>query len=144
MINLNNINRSDLASLRPDIQKQWIKENYIMFNALYFNNELPDIDEIKFTAIKRSNVIFLGKAYNSYPFEIKLNFRYHLVEIEWQNVVLHEMVHIWQYINGYEGGHGKTFKKKAKEINKYGWDITTYYKNILQNIDDYDEYRVNS
>ena len=30
MINLNNINRDDLASLRPDIQKQWIKENYIM------------------------------------------------------------------------------------------------------------------
>ena len=98
MINLNNINRDDLASLRPDIQKQWIKENYIMFNALYFNNELPDIDEIKFTAIKRSNVSFLGKAYNSYPFEIKLNFRYHLVELEWQNVLLHEMVHIWQYI----------------------------------------------
>ena len=40
MINLNNINRDDIASLRPDIQKQWINENYIMFNALYFNNEL--------------------------------------------------------------------------------------------------------
>lgn len=28
---------------------------------------------------------------------------------------------------GYRGGHGASFVKKAKEINEFGWGITTSY-----------------
>ena len=65
---------------------------------------------------------------------IRLNFIYDIVELEWKNVLLHEMIHIWEYTMGYNGGHGKLFKSKMKEINKYGFGITCKYKNILEDI----------
>ena len=140
-IQLSQLKLDDIANLPKNIQKLWMEENYMLFNTLFFNNDLPDLDEIIMTPIKRKNIIFLGCAYNKYPFVIKLNFRYHIVEIEWQNVLLHEMIHIWQYVNGYKGGHGSSFKNKAKEINNYGWGITTCYKNILIDLNEFDEFK---
>ena len=70
-----------------------------------------------------------------FPFKIRLNFIYDLNEVEWQNVLLHEMIHIWEYTMGYNGGHGKLFRMKAKEINDIGgWGITCTHKNILENL----------
>lgn len=119
--------------------QEWIKSNYLIFNALFFDNMLPPAEMMIFEPIIK-NVSYLGCAYNNdlrfpskeYPFKIRINFVYDLNEIEWKNVLLHEMIHIWQYTNGYKGGHGKLFKKKAKEINEIGgWGITCTYKNIL-------------
>ena len=120
-----------------DIQ-QWMKSNYVKFNVLYFDNILPPVDRMIFEPIIK-NVSYLGCAYNNklgyatktLPFKIRLNFVYDMGPIEWQNVLLHEMIHIWQYTVGYKGGHGKSFKMKMKEINKYGWGITCVYKDII-------------
>lgn len=118
---------------------EWMRYNYVIFNTLYFDNILPPDNMIIFEPIiKRVN--YLGKAYNSNskfpsskdPMKIRLNFNYNMIELEWKNVLLHEMIHIWEYTMGYKGGHGKNFQRKAKEINKYGWGITTCYKNILE------------
>ena len=116
----------------------WVKENYIKFNSLYFDNILPPInsDLIIFEITNSKKIKSLGTSYNKKPYKIRINFRYDLPEIEFQDTLLHEMIHIWQYIMGYKGGHGKSFKKKAKDINKYGWDISTYYKNKLIELKD--------
>lgn len=114
--------------------KEWMEEYYCKYNILFFDNILPPLDRIILTPIIK-NVHYLGIAYNQIPYKICLNFVYDMVELEWHNVLLHEMIHIWEYVMGYSGGHGKTFKMKAKEINNIGgWGITTSYKNILENL----------
>ena len=128
------------------VNKEWMETNYNNYNHMYFNDILPQIGIGRMTiqllpVIKQTQ--YLGQAswkptegYTGKKdlinkrFIIKINNYYDdLFEIEWQNVLLHEMIHIWQYITGYKGGHGKSFLNKAKEINeKYGWEITSTYK----------------
>ena len=112
---------------------EWMKCNYLKYNSLFFDNILPPEDMIIFEPIIK-NVRYLGCAYNTQPYKIRLNFIYDMIEIEWQNVLLHEMIHIWEYVLGYSGGHGKMFRMKAKEINKFGWGITCKHKNIIEDI----------
>ena len=89
-----------------DVQK-WMKDNYIKFNGLYFDNILPPVNRMIFEPIIKG-VGYLGKAYsnkNNYatetmPFKIRLNFYYDMGQIEWKNVLLHEMIHIWEYTMG--------------------------------------------
>lgn len=124
-------------SFQRNDMKKWMVKNYIKFNYLYFDDILPPVDDEKIILLPiRKKTRYLGIAYRRKPYMIKLNFRYDLPEIEWMNVLLHEMVHIWQYVIGYKGGHGKSFLRKAEEINKYGWGITTTYKNIIKELND--------
>lgn len=125
------------------VTKEWMEKYYVQFNQEYFNDLLPPIgngiSQCELMPVNKK-AGYLGKAYwrNDISskfvrksFKIVLNNHYtDLVEIEWMNVLLHEMIHIWQFISGYKGGHGKSFLRKAEEINKYGWDITTTYKKI--------------
>lgn len=124
--------------LQMTVNKEWIEKNYITFNHKYFNDLLPPIGvgrmHIQLLPVNKK-VCYLGCAgYHNgnnildRDYYIKINNYYsQIYEVEWQNVLLHEMVHIWQYIMGYKGGHVTSFKNKAKEINKDGWDITTKY-----------------
>ena len=126
---------SDYRSLLnySDVQK-WMKYYYIVFNALYFDDILPPTNNMIIFEPVIKKAKYLGCAYNTTPYKIRLNFIYDLIELEWKNVLLHEMVHVWQFVMGYSGGHGKSFKMKAKEINKYGWNITTTHQNILEEL----------
>lgn len=130
--------RTEYIFMRNDIIN-WMSNNYIKFNALYFNNILPPVNDKKriiFEAVSTKKIKALGIAYPTKPYKIKMNFRYDLPEIEWKNVLLHEMIHIWQFVMEYKDAHGSTFKRKAKTINKDGWKIRTYYKNILDELKD--------
>ena len=116
---------------------KWVKERYKVFNMLYFDNILPKPDEgIIFIVTNSKKIKSLGSSYPTSPYKIRINFRYDLPEIEWEDTLIHEMIHIWEFLMGYSGGHGKTFKRKAKEINKYGWNIQGTYKNKLIDIKD--------
>lgn len=120
-------------SFQHNEMKQWMVDHYNKYNWFYFDGILPE--DIICMPINRKNIKFLGCANNN-PYRIRLNFRYDLPEIEWQNVLLHEMVHIWQFVMEYKDVHGISFKKKAKELNKYGWNITKYHKNIIEKLKD--------
>lgn len=117
------------------VSTEWIRNWYNYFNKIYFGGILPpegdpDIEySIEFLPVNK-DTFYLGQCrYNKNHHTILvLNNKYDwLIEKEWQNVLLHEMIHVWQDIMGYKGGHGKSFKKKAKEINSFGWGITTKY-----------------
>lgn len=117
--------------------EEWVKERYNVFNLLFFDNILPKPNEgIIFIVTNSKKIKSLGSAYPTNPYKIRINFRYDLPEIEWEDTLLHEMIHIWEFLMGYSGGHGKTFKRKAKEINKYGWNIQGTYKNKLIELKD--------
>lgn len=115
--------------------KEWISKWYNYFNKIYFEGLLPqegdpeDEYTIELLPIKKK-VGYLGQCRyrNNHHVVLVLNNKYDwLIEIEWQNVLLHEMIHVWQGVMGYKGGHGTTFKKKANQINSFGWGITTKY-----------------
>lgn len=117
------------------VTTEWIRKWYNYFNDIYFEGILPpegdpDIEyTINFLPIKKK-VHYLGqcKYRPNHHFILVLNNDYNwLIEFEWKNVLLHEMIHVWQGMLGYKGGHGKSFQKRAKEINSFGWGITTKY-----------------
>ena len=117
--------------------KEWVKDIYNIYNALFFDCILPEPDEgIIFIVTNSKKIKSLGSSYPTRPYKIRINFRYDLSDIEYENILLHEMIHIWQFLMGYSGGHGKTFKRKAKEFNKYGCNVQVSYKNILIDIKD--------
>ena len=117
--------------------KEWVKDRYNVYNVLLFDSILPEPDEgIIFIVTNSKKIKSLGSAYPTKPYKIRINFRYDLSEIEWENILLHEMIHIWQFTLGYKCGHRKTFNSKVKEFNKYGCNVQVSYKNILNDIKD--------
>jgi len=56
---------------------------------------------------------------------------YNRSEREFQETMLHEMIHQWQAETYGVADHGATFKRKAAEINRDGWAISR-----LSNIED--------
>lgn len=99
-----------------------LKEWHNKFNAEYFNNELS---MPKFKLVNADS--FFGQYMHSGV--IKMSVHRDRTEREFQNTFLHEMVHQWQKETNKFGdfhkdrGHGYWFKLKAKELNRYGWEI---------------------
>mgnify|MGYP003154800164 CR=1 FL=1 len=96
-----------------------VKSLYCQLNSELFNNELPAIEVKMNSRLRRT----LGKAY--YIIESGGKFRPTRIEIKkshrWtdrflRKVMIHEMCHIWAYHFHNEGGHGKKFWKKMKEL----------------------------
>jgi hypothetical protein len=92
---------------------------YKNFNHLYFNNELPLPNEVQFKCAKK----FLGQfswdgAYKKGgTCTLRMSTAYHLTDLEIEKVIIHEMIHVWQWVHDYRDAHGRTFKLKASIIN---------------------------
>ena len=89
------------------------------FNSCYFNNELPVIS-IKLCSSKSYAGIFMQPRGTKRQAHIKISTFYKFPNIEIENTLVHEMVHLWQYTNNYKDWHGDSFKRRAAEINKKG------------------------
>lgn len=105
-----------------------LRREYNKFNAKYFNGELPNI-KLTWSKTKSAGGQAVG-LWNKLtgviiPKEIKISTFLEMDRDRFDKIMLHEMVHIWQYVNGInereKRGHGRTFQQKAKEIgNKAG------------------------
>ena len=114
-----------------------VKALYSQLNAELFNNELPTVEVKMNSRLRRT----LGKAY--YIIESGGKFRPTRIEIKkshrWtdrflRKVMIHEMCHIWAYHFHNEGGHGKKFWKKMKELGypkTHNWsDASSFEKDM--------------
>lgn len=125
---------------------EWIKRNYEKFNKMYFNNELPNISFKVFRA-KHSwgyaafNYVYNGRKLISIkPAYISISNYYDSPEEVKQTTLLHEMIHIKDYVfhpehfvrNGRKVSghsydpHGWWFKNECEKLNKFGWEIEKY------------------
>lgn len=96
---------------------------YDEFNARYFNNELKRCP-IYINKAKRCLGIFTTKQdWFGVSVCIKISNYLDRPIKDVQNTLIHEMVHQWQWIKFRKCDHGTTFKNKAYEINKDGWNI---------------------
>ena len=96
---------------------------YDEFNAKYFDNELTRCT-IQINKTKRALGQFCRKNdwYSTRCFIRISNYLDRPIK-DVQNTLIHEMIHQWQWVNFYHCDHGTTFKQKAREINKDGWNI---------------------
>lgn len=92
---------------------------YNNFNQLYFNNELPLPSKVEFKFVKKflGQFSWNGTYKNGGTCILRMSTAYHLTDFEIEKVVIHEMIHAWQWVHGYRDAHGRTFKLKATLIN---------------------------
>ena len=102
-----------------------LKKLYDQFNKKYFNNDLPDDIEIKYKKMKGAGGRAKGTRYKkerkTVPESIEISSFYVMDDKDLHGILLHEMIHIWEMINGYRSGrdsHSLQFRKKREEILK--------------------------
>lgn len=92
---------------------------YKNFNKLYFDNELPLPNEVQFKCVKKflGQFSWKGTYKNGGTCILRMSTAYHFTDFEIEKVIIHEMIHVWQWVHGYRDAHGRTFKLKATLIN---------------------------
>lgn len=114
------------------ITKEWLTYWFTKFNADYFGGELPlprfglsqAATRLGSFSCKRRRRLLRTELYD---FAIRLSIRYDLSEREYQQTLLHEMIH---YHIAYHGlrdtsPHGQLFRKIMSLLNsRYGWQIS--------------------
>lgn len=94
-----------------------IEKSFNSLNYMYFNGNLPMVT-IKYCNSKSYMGMFCVQ--RNKPHVIKINKHYDISDIDIEDILVHEMIHLWQYINDYKDWHGHSFIKKMNEINSYG------------------------
>lgn len=120
--------------------KEFAKSVYDRLNKELFFEFLISSNELKFEVRKLKTgeygkVLCKKDMHKSdiIPLKIILNEKYKLSIHSWIEVMLHEMIHICDYLcnpnNFYRvdyNAHGEWFMKKTKEFRKYGFNVLPY------------------
>lgn len=134
---------SHLFSIFVHMKINDIKKHYIKFNVLFFNNTLVPVSKVKFVSNnENSSAGYMyqckGTVYEGiYDFAIAFNKELIHKDSDVQSILLHEMIHIWQYNSidfdkydsdySWESGHDRVFVSKMNSINMlcelYDYDI---------------------
>jgi hypothetical protein len=117
------------------VTKFWMQNKYDTFKHLIFKGyRMPNNEEVTFCEInvrmpvgrcQYKKIRFLGV---NTEFQIMMNTRYDMSETQLEDVLLHEMIHLYLgYNNINDVNHGYPFQNLSNKINKeYGRHITTF------------------
>ncbi|MBR1941541.1 MAG: SprT-like domain-containing protein [Bacteroidaceae bacterium] len=119
----------------------YIEKKFGEFNQLIFAGKLPKIPIVLSDA-----KTFLGKCVwkkrrgndgkvEYYDFRLRINTRLDLPETEWEDILIHEMIHYYIGLNRLEdaSSHGPLFTHLMKTINeRYGRNITVSFKGTAE------------
>lgn len=95
--------------------EQWFKT----FNKKYFSNNL----KLPVFVISKTKTALGDFRRGTMP-RIRISEFYQRTEKEYQQTLLHEMIHLWQWqTKQTDLNHGHAFKLMARHINKDGWNI---------------------
>lgn len=102
-----------------------IKSKFHEYNSVYFENKLI-IPTLKFNKSSKTLAMVKYNIFNNKYHCDKLIFSENILWNEelFSNILVHEMIHIWQIQEKNRVGHGYFFKKKMNELNKQGFNIT--------------------
>ena len=137
----------DVSDEKYEPTHEFCKAVYEKMNKELFYNVLPSSNELKFSARDFGVDAFI--ACTSYekvsgkkdviPIGISLNSSYVMTLHQWMEAILHEMIHICDYLLNpgrfYDENyntHGEWFMKKGKTFEKHGFHVTEVceYDNI--------------
>ena len=109
----------------------YISEKFEKYNNLYFNGSLKT-PKFKISNSKRVlGTLSISKRLNFYggytkEHTISISKYYDRTEKQYDNTLIHEMIHLYISQNDIidNGSHGRRFKAECARINKYGWDLS--------------------
>ena len=127
------------------INTAWIQANFARFNNKYFGGELiPPRFSVTNARTHLGSMTFKWKAERTglgfgevkqvdYDHCIHLSIYYDLTEHEYQNTLLHEMIHYYLSVKGLhdDNKHGTLFHQWMDRLNQDGWDISVRETNKL-------------
>ena len=101
------------------LNEQQIRGLFDKLNKEFFNNALPQPRRIEFHFVKKYLGQFHpeGRYANHGTCVIRFSTAWEMTDFEVEKVLIHEMVHEWQWTVGHTDHHGVWFKHKANEIN---------------------------
>ena len=112
------------------IDTEWIAVNFDRFNKENFGGRLtPPKFSVNNARTRLGSMAFKWKQFlfkrETYDYVIRLSNYYDIPEVEFQNVLLHEMIHYYIAVNHFKDDsvHGTMFRSIAQRINKQGWNI---------------------
>ena len=112
------------------INTEWIAVNFDRFNKDYFGGRLtPPKFSVNNARTRLGSMAFKWKQSlfkrETYDYVIRLSNYYDIPEVEFQNVLLHEMIHYYIAVNHFKDDsvHGTMFRSIAQRINKQGWHV---------------------
>ena len=112
------------------IDTEWLAVNFDRFNKDYFGGKLtPPKFSVNNARTRLGSMAFKWKRSllkrESYDYVIRLSNYYDIPEVEFQNVLLHEMIHYYISVNRFKDDsiHGTMFRSIAQRINKQGWHV---------------------
>ncbi len=108
----------------------WVRQNFQRFNADYFGGKLPEPRFVVGKARTRLGSCSwkrksrLGRT-TYYDFTIAISNYYDQKEHDFQNVLLHEMIHLSIAYSGVKdsSSHGVVFRGMMERLNREGWNI---------------------
>lgn len=119
----------------PDKEKS--EAVFAYFNHIIFHDQLPPIPIYMSNAkgflgkcVWRKRHTLFGKE-ERYDYHLRINTRYDMSQQEFEDTIIHEMIHYFISINNIPdtSAHGEVFRKMMAEINaKYGRNISVSHK----------------
>ena len=109
----------------------YISEKFEKYNNLYFNGSLKT-PKFKISNSKRAlGTLSISRRLNFYggytkEHTISISKYYDRTEKQYDNTLIHEMIHLYISQNDIidNGSHGRRFKAECARINKYGWELS--------------------
>lgn len=96
-----------------------------IFNQAIFNQKLPKFHQIK---LIEKNIPYYGlcevNSDDEYILELQENFPNKKLFLE---ILIHEMIHLHEYIKYGKMSHGSNFLKWRKKLNRFGLDLKRVY-----------------
>lgn len=102
------------------------QEWFNILNRELFDNSLPNVDEIDVRWRRQAHAYYDYAVKRNGPCKLLMNKKYKSKQF-FVEVLAHEMVHHYQYINGERMGHGSSFMKWRGKFNKKGLNLVRVY-----------------
>ena len=100
------------------ITLDYLKTSFKEFNKLYFNNELPT-PQFKIGRGTTRLGYFQSRRHSHFHTTLIISISQYnglRTQKDINHTLIHEMIHLWQFVNGYTDSHGTSFKRKAETI----------------------------
>lgn len=115
----------------------YIRSKFIEFNTLFFDGKLPEPPFELSRARKTLGQVVYRRSHGTNGmwhydnFIIRISSCIDMSETEWEDTILHEMIHLWILSNQWtdSSAHGMLFRHKMKELNtRHGRHITICHR----------------
>lgn len=99
-----------------------------IFNKTIWNDKLPSFDTIQIRPFVKNWAMCIEDTDNPEVTKYRLSINIHFPNFKlFLDVLAHEMVHLYQFINGDDAEHNEMFFSWQKKLARHGLSLKEYY-----------------